>query len=162
MKRRELRTRVWVPRPLTDVFPFFADAHNLNEITPPWLSFEILTPGPIEMRVGALIDYKLSVRRFPMRWQTEITAWEPPYRFVDEQRRGPYLEWHHEHRFVEGNGGTYIEDHVHYRAPGWVLEPVIHALFVRPDVYKIFSYRAQRMAELFDARPAESAPGIAS
>jgi len=162
MKIRQLHTRVWVPRPLEEVFAFFADAHNLDQLTPPWLAFHIETPAPIEMQAGTLIDYKLSVRGIPMRWRSEITVWDPPHRFVDEQRRGPYRQWHHEHRFSAHEGGTMIEDHVHYAAPGWILEPVIHGLFVRPDVQKIFAFRGSRMEELFGAVPASPAAELTS
>lgn len=139
----ELRSELWLPRPLSEVFPFFADARNLQRITPPWLSFEVLTPAPIEMRPGARIDYRLRVHGVPLRWQSEITVWEPPYRFVDEQRRGPYRLWHHEHTFRENNGGTLCGDIVQYASRGGPLRPMIEALFVRRDVDKIFRYRRE-------------------
>jgi ligand-binding SRPBCC domain-containing protein len=101
-----LQTRIDLAAPLSEVFPFFADAYNLERITPSFLSFKVLTPAPIEMRPGTLIDYRLRVRGAPLRWRSEITAWEPPYRFVDEQRRGPYRAWIHEHRFEERDGRT--------------------------------------------------------
>ena len=89
MRTHEFRCELWLPRPLGEVFSFFADAGNLELLTPPQLNFHILTPRPLEMRVGLLIDYRLRVRGIPLRWQSEITAWEPPHRFVDEERRGP-------------------------------------------------------------------------
>ncbi|MHC5064719.1 MAG: SRPBCC family protein [Planctomycetota bacterium] len=154
MQTRQLSTKIWVPRPIDEVFEFFADAHNLNELTPPWLSFSILTPAPIEMRVGARIDYKIRVHGMPMRWRSEISVWDPPHRFVDEQLKGPYKLWHHEHSFQSVDGGTSISDLVQYRGRGGVLEPLIHKLFVRRDLDKIFSYRLKRLAELYDL-PAE-------
>ena len=135
------------------MFGFFADARNLEAITPPWLSFSILTELPIEMRVGALIDYKLCIRGFPVRWQTEITAWDPPFRFVDEQRRGPYRQWVHEHRFEESKGGTLVVDEVHYRAPGGSL---IERYLVRPDVERIFRHRQECLSKLFQQGQAEA------
>src|SRR5688572_24197584 len=102
----ELSTAVWLPRPVEEVFPFFGNAHNLDVLTPPWLHFEILTPPPIGMRVGALIDYRISLRGLPMTWRTRITVWEPNRRFVDEQLRGPYREWIHTHDFEHVAGGT--------------------------------------------------------
>lgn len=133
-------------RPVGDVFPFFADARNLQAITPEWLSFEVLTPGPIEMRAGALIDYRLRVHGLPIRWRTHIKVWEPPHRFVDEQSRGPYRQWIHEHTFTERNGGTLARDVVHYAVPGGTLA---HKLFVRRDVERIFTFRRERLLARF-------------
>jgi hypothetical protein len=141
-----LTAQVWLPRPVDEVFPFFADAGNLNRITPPRLRFEILTRRPIAMQVGTRIDYRLRVRRFPARWQSEITAWEPPYRFVDEQRRGPYRLWHHAHTFAERDGGTLVGDRVRYAGRGGVF---VNRLFVQRDVAAIFAYRQQTLRELF-------------
>lgn len=135
-----------LPRPLGELFPFFADAGNLDVITPPWLRFAILTPRPIEMKVGTRIDYRLRVHGLPVRWQSEITAWQPPHRFVDEQRRGPYRAWSHEHTFTEQNGGTLVADHVRYAVLGGAL---IERLFVRRDIATIFAYRQQKLAALF-------------
>ena len=141
-----------IPRPLDEVFPFFADARNLERITPPHLRFRILTPEPIEMHEGLLIDYRISLRGIPMRWRSEITAWEPPHRFVDEQRRGPYARWIHEHRFEARGDVTIATDTVDYdvRGPG-----LLHALLVRPDLERIFRYRAQTLADIF-ATPAHT------
>ena len=136
----------WLPRPLEDVFPFFADAQNLQSITPPWLDFQTLTASDAAIRLGARIDYKLRVHGLPIRWQSEITVWEPPWRFVDEQRRGPYRLWVHEHSFVVRNGGTLVIDDVRYAVPGGAL---VNALFVAPDIEKIFDFRSRRLKELF-------------
>lgn len=137
---------LWLPRPRDEVFPFFADARNLSEITPPWVRFEILTPAPIAMHPGALIDYRIRVHGFPIRWRTEITEWNPPFHFVDEQLSGPYSKWHHAHRFEEKDGGTLCIDDVVYRPHGGAL---IHRLFVRRDVERIFSVRREKLLELF-------------
>lgn len=139
-----LRNEVWVPRPIGEVFEFFADAHNLETLTPPMLRFEVLTPAPIPMAAGTLIDYQLRLRGIPMRWQSEITAWEPPHRFVDEQRRGPYSLWVHEHTFEEKDGGTLARDIVNYAVPGGAL---VNRLFVAQDVRGIFEYRTARLLE---------------
>lgn len=135
-----------VHAPITRVFEFFSDAGNLDLLTPPYLRFEILTPRRITMMVGRLIDYRLKLRGIPIRWQSEITAWDPPYRFVDEQRRGPYRFWIHEHRFAEVDGGTEIIDQVDYAVPGGRL---MHRLFVRGDLQRIFEFRRQRLEEYF-------------
>ena len=145
-KGHELLAEIELPGSLSQVFEFFADAYNLQQITPTYLSFEILTPRPIEMKPGALIDYKLKLRGFPIRWQTKISSWEPPYRFVDEQLRGPYKIWHHEHTFEELGDATRVRDRVHYLGP---LAFVTHPLIVNRDVRNIFEYRSRRLREIF-------------
>lgn len=146
MREHTIIVEQWLPRPLAELFPFFADAANLERITPPWLAFHILTPPPIEMHPGALIDYRLRVRGIPLRWRTRIAVWEPPARFVDEQVRGPYRLWVHEHTFAERDGGTVCRDAVRYAVPGGEL---VHRLLVRPDVERIFAHRQQALRELF-------------
>ncbi|MYB77387.1 MAG: SRPBCC family protein [Chloroflexi bacterium] len=146
MKVFTLETSLWLPQPATNVFAFFADAANLERLTPPWLHFRILTPSPIEMGVGTLIDYRLRYRGFPLRWRTEILAWEPPHRFVDSQIKGPYRRWVHEHVFVERDGGTLATDYVEYALLGGALT---NALFIGRDLERIFAYRRQRMLEIF-------------
>jgi hypothetical protein len=146
MKLETFETTLWLPRPLTEVFNFFADATNLQSITPEWLNFEILTPQPLVIRQGTLIDYRLKVRGFPIRWRTEITSWEPPLRFVDRQLRGPYRVWDHEHTFRERDGGTEVRDRVRYAAP---LAWLTHPLFVNRDVQAIFVYRQERLRQFF-------------
>lgn len=142
-----LETRQWLPRSVEEVFDFFADAANLNDITPPWLGFRILTPQPVEMQAGALIDYRIRLRGVPIRWRTEITCWEPPVRFVDEQIHGPYRLWRHEHTFHAENGGTWVEDRVEYRLllGDWLPGHIAHRLWIRPELDRIFAYRQQRM-----------------
>jgi ligand-binding SRPBCC domain-containing protein len=149
MKTHRFASEIWLPRPLEDVFEFFSDARNLEKITPPWLRFEIATPGEIAMKPGTLIDYKLRVHGVSMRWRSEITVWEPPGRFADEQRRGPYRMWSHEHRFIEKDGGTLALDDVRYAVPGGAL---VNALFVARDIRRIFEFRGRRLEELFPAR----------
>ena len=141
-----LQTELWLPRPRSEVFPFFAEARNLEALTPAWLKFEVLTPAPIVLRPGTLIDYRIMIHGLPIRWRTEIAEWDPPRRFVDVQLRGPYTLWHHTHTFEERNGGTLCLDQVRYRPRGGVL---VHWLFVRRDVERIFQYRQQQLKELF-------------
>ena len=145
MKEFTFHTELWIPRPRDEVFAFFADAHNLQAITPPWVKFEVLTSKPIEMKTGALIDYRIRVHGLPIRWRTEITEWNPPHHFVDEQLRGPYTLWHHTHTFEERDGGTLCMDDVRYRPRGGAL---MNWLFVRRDVERIFDYRQQRLHEI--------------
>ena len=136
-----------VRRPRPEVFDFFSRAENLEALTPPWLKFHIVTRCPIEMRAGCLIDYKLRIRGIPVRWQTEITVWEPPFRFVDRQLKGPYRCWIHEHTFEEHPEGTLVKDRVQYAVLGGKL---MDFLFVRRDVRTIFAYRSKRLNEVFD------------
>jgi ligand-binding SRPBCC domain-containing protein len=146
MRIREFQTELWLPRTPAEVFPFFADAANLNAITPPSLHFEIVTPGPIEMRAGTLIDYRLRLRGIPLRWRTRIAVWEPPHRFVDEQLRGPYRQWIHEHTFEPREGGTLARDRVHYAVP---LDFLAHRWWVRREVERIFEFRSRELARWF-------------
>jgi len=146
MKEFTLDVEFRLPRPRDEVFGFFADAVNLQAITPPWLKFEVLTPAPIVMGVGTLIDYRIRIHGLPIRWRTEITEWAPPRRFRDVQRRGPYTLWEHTHTFEENASGTLCRDHVRYRPRGGRL---IHWLFVGRDVERIFEYRQQRLQQFF-------------
>jgi ligand-binding SRPBCC domain-containing protein len=141
-----LDTRLVIPLPRESLFPFFADAGNLESITPPWLHFQILTPLPIEMRTGTIIEYRLQLHGIGLRWLTEITSWEPPCRFTDEQRQGPYRKWIHEHIFTERNGACEMQDFVQYSAPGgWLVD----RLFVKRNVRRIFEYRAHKLLGIF-------------
>ena len=152
MKTKSIDTEVWLPQPLDTVFAFFADARNLAILTPPWLRFSILTPGPIQMKAGALIDYRLRLRGIPIRWQSEITAWEPPHRFVDEQRRGPYRRWIHEHTFVERDGGTLASDRLRYAVLGGSLADY---LFVARDLKRVFAFRQETLRRIFAQQAGE-------
>ena len=144
-----LTTWQWLPRPREEVFRFFSDAGNLQRITPAFLHFEVLTPGPIEMQRGALIDYRLKLRGIPLRWRTEITLWEPPVRFVDIQLRGPYAEWVHTHTFDEEDGGTLVRDSVRYRLWGpQLITRIINRVLVAPDTRRIFEYRHQALEKI--------------
>ena len=139
----------WLNRPRAELFEFFADAENLEKITPSQLGFKVITPSPITMAPGTLIDYKLKVRSVPIRWRTLIATWDPPNTFTDEQLKGPYKRWHHTHTFTEENGGTRCHDLVEYAPPGGPLAPLINKLVVQKDVEKIFAYRAKMLEELF-------------
>lgn len=136
-----------MPAPLDETFAFFSDARNLERLTPPWLRFDVRTGGPLAMREGFLIDYRIVLYGVPIPWQTRIDVWEPGVRFVDRQVRGPYRWWHHEHRFEAAGEATRVIDDVEYvpRAR-W-----LSAGLVRRDVERIFDYRQQTLATLFGA-----------
>ena len=147
MREFSFQSQIWLPKRREEIFPFFADAANLEKLTPPLLRFEILTPQPIRMEAGTLIDYRLRVHGVPLKWRTRISVWEPPFRFVDEQLSGPYRQWIHEHRFEEENGGTLCVDTVRYAVWGGAL---VNALVVERDVAKIFAHRNTRLREIFE------------
>ena len=146
MRTFRYESQLWLPCARSELFPFFADARNLQLITPPWLRFSVLTEGEISMAEGTRIDYRLGWRGLPLRWQSEITAWEPPLRFVDEQRRGPYRLWVHEHLFSERDGGTLVEDRVTYGVPGGLLA---QRLMVGADVERIFAFGREALLDRF-------------
>ena len=139
----------WVPCTLPDMFAFFSDANNLELLTPPWLNFQILTPGPIHIAAGTLIDYRLRWHGIPMRWKTEITQWEPPFMFVDNQLSGPYALWHHTHTFQAERGGTRMHDVVRYSVPFGPLGRLAHSISVRKNVQDIFDYRYRQVEARF-------------
>jgi ligand-binding SRPBCC domain-containing protein len=146
-----LRREQFIPFPVEEVFAFFAQAENLAQLTPDWMHFRILTPLPIVMTQGTVIDYRIHWGWVPMYWRTEITVWEAPFRFVDVQLRGPYKRWEHTHEFQRVNGGTLMTDVVEYSLPLGPLGRTMHWLLVRRDLQTIFDYRCQRIATLFGA-----------
>jgi ligand-binding SRPBCC domain-containing protein len=135
-----LREQV-VPGAPRDVFEFYADAANLERITPGWLGFRIVTSSPIEMAPGTLIEYRLKLHRVPVRWLTRIETWEPGKRFVDVQVQGPYRLWHHTHTFEPHREGTRVRDRVRYALPFGPLGELAHRLFVQRDLERIFDFR---------------------
>jgi ligand-binding SRPBCC domain-containing protein len=136
-----------LPGPPDEVFPFFADAGNLEAITPPLLRFRVVSPQPIEMRVGTLIEYRLRLRGLPVRWLTRIEEWVPGERFVDTQLAGPYRLWHHTHEFEpDGGGATLMRDVVRYALPAWPLGELAHRLLVRRLLERIFAFRRAEVA----------------
>jgi ligand-binding SRPBCC domain-containing protein len=145
---RTLDAEMWLPVPIEQVFAFFCEVANLDLLTPPWVHFETLTPRPIAMGAGTVIDHRLRIHGVPIRWQSEITVWQPPTQFVDEQRRGPYKLWVHRHDFVAEDGGTWIRDHVDYRPRGWICEALVDRWLVEPDLRRIFTFRHQRIREV--------------
>jgi ligand-binding SRPBCC domain-containing protein len=144
----ELERSQRFPLPVDEVFEFFSDPHNLERITPEFLRFRILTPGPLVVTEGLRIDYALRLRGVPIRWRSEISRWNPPHGFVDRQLRGPYRLWVHSHRFEPDGDGTLVHDHVRYAVPGGAL---VHRLLVRPDLERIFDHRQLRLERILAA-----------
>ncbi len=143
-----LKRELTIDLPRAEVFDFFANAGNLERITPQELNFHIITPQPIDIRKGALIDYRLKLRGLPVTWRTEISVWEPPFRFVDQQLKGPYKQWIHTHTFTEIDPGTtLIEDEVRYRLPMEPLGDIAHFM-VRRELDYIFDFRQKAVAEI--------------
>lgn len=149
-----LEREQFVPRPLPEVFEFFSDAANLEKITARWLSFQILTPGPIHIKPGTLLDYRLKWHGLPVKWRTQIVTWSPPHTFTDVQIRGPYKLWHHTHTFTAVDGGTRMADVVRYELPLAALGTLAHKLGVRRDLEQVFDYRRQVVASLFPSTAA--------
>lgn len=158
MAEHFLTQELTIDRPRDEVFAFFADAGNLERITPPELGFHILTPGPIEMRQGTTIDYRLSLHGLPMKWRSEISSWNPPNEFVDTQLRGPYAQWVHRHRFIEDSPDTTtIRDEVRYRLPFAPFGDVAHFL-VRRQLARIFDYRTKVVKEILLGQETSHSP----
>ncbi len=148
----ELSTELCVTESRSEVFEFFADAFQLERITPPWLNFSVQSPRPIRMQAGTLIDYKLRLHGLPIRWRSRISHWEPLFSFVDEQVKGPYRGWHHLHTFEEvdsagcAHPGTLVRDIVNYSVP---LSAIMHPLIVRGNLRRIFEFRRQALSRIF-------------
>ncbi len=147
MKVHTLQREQLVPFPLDDVFAFFAAAENLERITPPLLGFAVVNAEPVEMRVGAIIQYRLRLHGLPVDWLTRIDEWEPGERFVDQQLVGPYRLWHHTHTFEEREGGTLMRDTVRYAMPMWPFGELAMPL-IRRDLKQIFDYRRDSVGAL--------------
>ena len=142
----ELYKKQIINKPIKQVFYFFSRPENLELITPDYLNFKIKTPLPIKMEVGRKIDYKIKFRGIPLKWRSEISVYNPPFIFIDEQIRGPYAFWEHTHRFEEYNSNTIIEDIVIYKLPLGIIGKLTNHLFVKSDLDDIFEYR-QKMIE---------------
>lgn len=149
MQRWKLEQIHVVPKPRSEVFAFFADAHNLERLTPRFLGFQILTPDPIEMKTGTIIDYSLRLLGVSLHWKTLIELFDPDRSFVDVQLKGPYRYWRHLHEFVEVDEGTRVRDVVDYELPLGILGTAARALFVRDMLERIFDYRQKAITEIF-------------
>ena len=150
MKTYSLKFEQHIDLPVGDVFNFFSKPENLSLITPARLKFDILTPTPLKMKEGQLVDYSLRIMYIiKLHWRTLITHYEKPYKFVDQQLKGPYTLWHHTHTFEEKDGGTLIRDELKYAIPFGILGRIVHALYVKYDIRSIFKYRQKILDDIF-------------
>ncbi len=149
MSKHLIEREQFVDRPLEEVFSFYAEARNLERLTPGWLRFEVLTPAPVAMGEGTRIEYRLRLHGLPLRWVSLIESWEPGKGFVDRQVRGPYREWHHRHEFEASGTGTIVRDRVRYEVPCGALGEIARRLFVANDLERVFDYRQAAVAEIF-------------
>lgn len=150
MKYYKLVKSQFIDTPINEVFSFFEKPENLQEITPPYLNFKIITPSPIKMEEGQVISYKIKLRGIPLTWKSLISLYDPPNSFIDEQIRGPYAIWHHTHTFKEEDGGTMIEDEVKYAIPFSIIGRICNHLFIKNDLNKIFQYRKEKISLIFN------------
>jgi len=149
-----------IPTTLDKAWDFFTSPLNLAQITPQELKFHILSSNAFDhVYAGQLIEYKLSpLRGYRVYWMTEITHVVPYRYFVDEQRRGPYRLWHHQHHFREIEGGVEMTDIVHYQLPLGVLGAMARRFFVGRQLERIFAYRREKIAAIFGSWPASAKP----
>jgi ligand-binding SRPBCC domain-containing protein len=153
MKIHNLKREQWLSQPLESIYPFFERPENLALITPDSLDFKLLTPSPVPMEQGRVIDYTIRFKMLPIRWRSIISTYKPPYCFVDEQLKGPYSFWHHTHEFKSEKGGTRLFDEVRYALPLYIPETLsnwLHRVFVRPELERIFDFRQNQFERLFN------------
>jgi ligand-binding SRPBCC domain-containing protein len=142
-----LETRLWLARPRAQVFAFFVDPENLARVSPPALRLRVLTP-PAPLHAGAVVDVRVAWLGLPLRWRSYIREYDPPYRFVDVQVRGPWARWEHRHLFLEDEGGTWVEDRVTYRLPLGPVGRALHAGVVHRQLRRAWAFRQARLGEL--------------
>ena len=151
MKLYTFKKEQKISKSIIDVFDFFSKPENLSVITPNKMDFRILTPSPIEMKEGTLIDYTVKIMSFPIRWRTLITKYDPPNMFIDQQLKGPYSMWHHTHLFEKINDNeTLIKDVILYAVPFSFIGSITHSLYIKRDLEKIFDYRSQEIKRIFN------------
>jgi ligand-binding SRPBCC domain-containing protein len=145
-------------RPLPETFAIFEDPYNLAKTTPPWLNFQVTSSEKVKMQKRAEIDYVIRWLQVPIRWKTIITEYDPPYKFVDEQERGPYTLWRHHHTFAETAEGTKVKDRVEYQLPLGLLGRFVHAMVVRRQLLAIFRYRQRELGKMFGGKSRQVIP----
>jgi len=152
MKIYTLKTRQKIAKPRSELFDFFQRPENLEKITPASVGFRILTPSPIKMKVGTVLDYTIRLFGLPVRWTTLITEYEPPFRFSDVALRGPYSFWFHNHTFKEDDNGTIMIDEVRYALPLGFIGRMVNFLWVKRQLNYIFNYRAKVIKDLLEGK----------
>ena len=150
MKVYKLKFKQVINSSLDDVFGFFSNPENLSKITPEKLGFNILTPTPIKMKEGQLIDYSIKLLGKKIRWRTMITEYIPKVKFVDQQLKGPYSMWHHTHEFKDVDGKVEMTDEIYYVMPFGILGRLVNFLFVSRDLNNIFKHRVEIINKIFD------------
>lgn len=148
MKCYDLESEQFIDQPIEKVFDFFSRPENLEKITHPKYHFTILTPKPIFMEKGTLIDYTIRILGFSVHWRALISSYNPPHSFIDEQIKGPYLLWHHKHNFKEKNGGTIILDSIRYAVPMGIIGRFLNYFWIRNDIKRIFKHRRKFIFDL--------------
>jgi len=147
---KKLKQEQFLPISLDEAWKFFATPKNLNEVTPDDMVFEIISELPETMYAGLLINYRLKpMFNIPINWWTEITHIKEKEYFVDEQRKGPYRIWHHEHHFKAVNGGVLMTDILHYDIGKWIVGRIAGKLFVDKKVKGVFEYRNKTLETYF-------------
>jgi ligand-binding SRPBCC domain-containing protein len=149
MKIYKLEREQVINKPIEQVFAFFEKPENLATITPPSMQFNILTPFPLDMKTGSIIDYAIKIFGFRIHWRTIIAGYDPPSGFVDEQLKGPYAFWRHKHQFEKIENGSLIRDKVNYALPFGYLGRLVHMIFVKRQLQHIFNYRSTAIKEIF-------------
>ena len=149
MKYFKINRTQFIEKPIDIVFSFFSKPENLEQITPEYLQFKILNDSPIPMEKGLIINYKMKIRKIPITWSSLIKSYEPPFSFIDEQIKGPYAFWHHEHKFIEEKGGTRVNDCIKYKIPCGFLGRLINKFWVANDLEKIFNFRKNAINDIF-------------
>lgn len=160
MKVYTLHRKQFFNRPLDEIFPFFESPENLGSITPSWLDFRFLTPLPIEMKQGAVIDYTISWLGISLRWRTLISRYDPPREFADSQVKGPYALWEHTHSFRKVDGGTEMTDTVQYALPFGLLGQFAHRIAIRKQIEAIFDHRANVLDHRFNQSQKTGVPAV--
>ena len=150
MKYFQINKTQFIEKPIDVVFSFFSKPENLEKITPQYLHFEILNDSPIHMKEGLVINYKMKIRKIPVKWSSVIKSYNPPFSFIDEQIKGPYAFWYHEHKFIKEKGGTRVDDCIKYKIPFGFFGRLVNKLWVANDLEEIFNFRKNTINDIFD------------